>query len=177
MKSYEGGKKMRGVIIYSSKTGNTERLAGHLYEAFRERHDLVLCDIDSYRKYRGETFDFALIGGWIHRAMPDKKVLKFLERYTFPKIGLFVTMAAPPEGKHGQEVQRNLAKLLEGRNSLGYVAIPGPVDPKVMDVISRKGWRGKLIPEKARLTMVAIGMTAREATPEEYEAAVNAFSL
>ena len=134
---------MKGIIIYSSKTGNTKRLAEYLYHAFEGRHELTLCSIDDYKQYKKENFDFALVGGWVHRAMPDKKVQKLLKKAAFPKLGLFVTLAAPPESDHGQEVRENLKRLLEGQDSLGYALLPGPVDPKVMDVISRKRKRDR----------------------------------
>ncbi|MDO5696199.1 MAG: flavodoxin family protein [Eubacteriales bacterium] len=168
---------MRGMIVYSSKTGNTEKLARRLYEAYKDRHELTLCSVKEFKSKKDDAYDFILFGGWIDRAMPDKKILKAFKKTTVDKVGFFVTMGAEPVSEHGDDCKKNLLELMQGRDSLGYAILPGIVDPKLVAEMDGKGWKAKVIPERVRIKMVEAGKNSRMPTEEEYEAAIRAFDL
>lgn len=181
VKCYHGDRQeveaMKGIVIYSSKTGNTKRLAERLYDAYRERHDLELVSVDDFKGKGTADYDFALIGGYIDKSKPNKKILKLLEKHPFHRIGLFVTMAAPVDCEFAEGVKENLERILKDYDSMGYVILPGTVDPKLTDLISREDWKIKLLPRKIRLEMVEMAKNARPATEEEYQEAIRSFPL
>ncbi|EGS30238.1 flavodoxin family protein [Peptoniphilus sp. oral taxon 375 str. F0436] len=126
---------MKGLILYSSLTGNTKTMAQAIYTNFKKRGlDLDLQEIGHHRP--PEDYDYALIGAWIDKAKPNKAALKVIEATRQKNLGLFATLGAMPYSDHGVKVQKNLEELLKGKNSLGTYLCPGKVDPKLL-----KKWR------------------------------------
>lgn len=159
---------MKGFIAYSSKTGNTKRMAMHLYGALRESRDLVLLDLKDRPDL--SDYDYGLVGGWCDRAMPDKAVIKILDQAP-EKLGLFLTMGAMPDSEHGVQVKANLENLLKNHLSLGTYLCPGKVDEKLAARIDLLVF----VPKEAREQMKEASEKSREATTEELEGATRYF--
>lgn len=158
---------MNGIIIYSSKTGNTEKAARAIGEALQEVADITIASVKE--GYDPKDYDFALLGGWVDRAMPDSAIRHLLKHTTQECLGLFVTLGAMPDSDHGKEVMNNLETLLDGKTSLGTYLLPGLVDPKLIKKM--EGLPGKVVPPSIREKMIAAGKASREATDEERLAA------
>lgn len=164
---------MKGIIVYSSKTGNTKRMAEAIYEKIREFGEVEIELADVLEKKNIEGYDFALIGGWVDKALPDKAAIRLIQSTSQSKLGLFVTMGAMPDSEHGEQVEENLGKLLEGKQSLGTYKCPGLVDPKLTQKM--KGFTGKIVPAHIRDKMVKAGEESRYATAEELDQAAEYF--
>lgn len=167
---------MKGLIAYSSLTGNTKTLAEKLAVGLAELGDWTLVDIKKGASTQG--YDCVLAGGWIDRAWPDKVAKQWIQ--ALPKeipCGIFVTMGAEPSSEHGDRVRANLDSLLECfKVSLDKAILPGLVDPVLLERVRKMpaqalGENGESIREQ----MVAAGERSRVATEEEYEEAVAAF--
>ncbi|WP_108831875.1 flavodoxin family protein [Aedoeadaptatus coli] len=159
---------MKGFIAYSSKTGNTKRMAQYLYDALKENRDLVLLDLKDKPDLSG--YDYGLLGGWCDRALPDKAVMKALERAP-KKLGLFLTLGAMPDSEHGARAMEGLKKCLADheKESLGTYLCPGKVDEKLAARIDLLVF----VPKDAREQMKEASEKSREATEDELkEAAV-----
>lgn len=159
---------MKGFIAYSSKTGNTKRMAKYLYDALKENRDLTLLDLKDKPDLSG--YDYGLLGGWCDRALPDKAVMKALEGAP-KKLGLFLTMGAMPDSEHGKRAMEGLKKCLSDhkKESLGTYLCPGKVDEKLAARIDLLVF----VPKEAREQMKEASEKSREATEEELkEAAV-----
>lgn len=159
---------MKGFIAYSSKTGNTKRMAQYLYDALKENRDLTLLDLKDKPDLSG--YDYGLLGGWCDRALPDKAVMKALEGAP-KKLGLFLTMGAMPDSEHGERAMEGLKKCLSDhkKESLGTYLCPGKVDEKLAARIDLLVF----VPKDAREQMKEASEKSREATEEELkEAAV-----
>ena len=135
---------MKGLIIYSSKTGNTKRMAEKIYEVLKDEHQMTIKDIRDAPEV--EAFDFILLGAWIDRGTLEPKTLKFLKTIKNKKLGLFATLGAMPDSEHGRKVIKNLENLLIDRDSLGQYICPGLVDPKMIEKL--KGITGLVVPKK-----------------------------
>lgn len=159
---------MKGFIAYSSKTGNTKRMAQYLYDALKENRDLVFLDLKDKPDLSG--YDYGLLGGWCDRALPDKAVMKALERAP-KKLGLFLTLGAMPDSEHGARAMEGLKKCLADheKESLGTYLCPGKVDEKLAARIDLLVF----VPKDAREQMKEASEKSREATEDELkEAAV-----
>ncbi|WP_019124520.1 flavodoxin family protein [Peptoniphilus grossensis] len=163
---------MKGLIIYSSKTGNTKRMAEKIYEVLKKEYQMTIKDIRDAPEV--EKFDFILLGAWIDRGTLETKALKFLKTIKNKKIGLFATLGAMPDSEHGRKVIDNLIELLKDRKSLGQYICPGQVDPKMIEKL--RGITGLVVPKKIKEKMIETSLKSREATEEELEEAAKYFA-
>ena len=163
---------MKGLIIYSSKTGNTKRMAEKIYEVLKDEHQMTIKDIRDAPEV--EKFDFILLGAWIDRGSLEPKALKVLHSIKNKKIGLFATLGAMPDSEHGRKVIKNLEKLLIDRDSLGQYICPGLVDPKMIEKL--RGITGLVVPKKIKEKMIETSLASRKATEEELEEATKYFA-
>lgn len=163
---------MKGLIIYSSKTGNTKRMAEKIYEALKDKQQMTIKDIREAPEV--EQFDFILLGAWIDRGTLETKTLKFLKTIKNKKLGLFATLGAMPDSEHGRKVIKNLQDLLKDRDSLGQYICPGLVDPKMIEKL--KGITGLVVPKKIKEKMIETSLKSRKATEEELLEAANYFA-
>lgn len=162
---------MKGLIIYSSKTGNTKRMAEKIYEALKDKQQMTIKDIREAPEV--EQFDFILLGAWIDRGTLETKTLKFLKTIKNKKLGLFATLGAMPDSEHGRKVIKNLENLLIDRDSLGQYICPGLVDPRMIEKL--KGITGLVVPKKIKEKMIETSLKSRKATEEELKEAENYF--
>ena len=162
---------MKGLIIYSSKTGNTKRMAEKIYEALKDKQQMTIKDLREAPEV--EQFDFILLGAWIDRGTLETKTLKFLKTIKNKKLGLFATLGAMPDSEHGRKVIKNLQDLLKDRDSLGQYICPGLVDPKMIEKL--KGITGLVVPKKIKEKMIETSLKSRKATEEELKEAENYF--
>lgn len=72
--------KLKGLIAYSSKTGNTKKLAETIFRELQNQCQVTLLDLKEHKIIDAENYDFILLGGWVDKAKPDKAVLKILEK-------------------------------------------------------------------------------------------------
>lgn len=163
---------MKGIIIYSSKTGNTKRMAEKIYEALKDKYQMEIEDIKDSPD--AKDYDFVLLGGWIDRGTLEAKSLKYINQIKNKNIGLFATLGAMPDSEHGKKVLKNLKDLLKDRESLGQYICPGQVDPKMIEKL--KGIKGVIVPKKIKEKMITTSLKSREATEEELLKAANYFA-
>lgn len=162
---------MKGIIIYSSKTDNTKRMAEKIYEALKDEYEMTIKDIRDSPEI--ENYDFILLGGWVDRGTLEPQARKYLDKIKNKKLGLFATLGAMPDSDHGRKVIKNLEELLRGKESLGQYICPGLVDPKMIEKL--KGIKGMVVPNKIKEKMIDTSLKSRKATEEELEKASNYF--
>lgn len=123
---------MKLLIAYSSRTGNTKKVAEALYEAAPEGS--VLANMNDHPNPN----DFALIfaGYWVDRGVPDAKAKAFLRTLTKKKVVLFQTLGADPKSDHAYTVFANAGTYLsEGNQVVGVFATQGAVDPALVEMM------------------------------------------
>ena len=162
---------MKGIIIYSSKTDNTKRMAEKIYEALKDEYEMTIKDIRDSPEI--ENYDFILLGGWVDRGTLEPQARKYLDKIKNKKLGLFATLGAMPDSEHGRKVIKNLENLLIGKESLGQYICPGLVDPKMIEKL--KGIKGMVVPKKIKEKMIDTSLKSRVATEEELEEAAKYF--
>lgn len=145
-------------IVYSSRTGNTRRVAAHLAERFcipamsvqeavcrwgahaerrRERMAGPLGEEDTLPSACGLAMPktrLLVLGFWMWRGGPDGAMLGFMRRLQGRDVFVFGTMAAWPDSGHAQKALVRIRRILdEGGNSLaGHFFCQGGLDPAVL---------------------------------------------
>ncbi len=125
---------MKLLIVYSSRTGNTRRIAEAIFEILpesREIHPVAAAPLP-------DAFDFVGIGFWVNQGMADEASLQYMRRIHNQKVGLFGTLAAYPDSEHARECMQQVKNLLEenGNTVLGGFMCQGKVDPDAVEKVS-----------------------------------------
>lgn len=161
---------MKGIILYSSKTGNTKKMAEVIFESLKDLTNISISDIKDIKSVEKlKEFDFILLGAWINRANLEIQAIKFLKKIDNINIGLFATLGAEVDSEHGKKVIENLKKLLENKNSIGQYICQGLVDPKMIEKLN--GFMGLAMPKKLKNKMIETSKKSRRATEEELKMA------
>lgn len=121
---------MKILIVYSSRTGNTKKLAGGLYDILKDSYDIILKNIKDKPDF--ENYDIIIPAFWVDKGTADGLSKKFIKHLKDKKIIYIGTIGANPDSEHGQKVTENLPKLLHTSNThLGTFLANGLVDPKL----------------------------------------------
>lgn len=121
---------MKILITYSSRTGNTKKVAEAIHEEFKDCSELI--PIESVQTTSG--YDYVFIGFWADRGTADEKAAKFMATVEDQKCGIFATMGAYPYSVHAHEILVNASKLLSEKNKvMGAFICQGAVDPALLE--------------------------------------------
>lgn len=99
---------MKVLIAYSSRTGNTRRVAEALAKAAPEGS--LLARVEDTPPMDG--FDVIFAGYWLDRGGPDAKAKEFLHSLHGKRIVLFETMGADPRSEHAYTGFANAGTVL-----------------------------------------------------------------
>lgn len=120
---------MKILLTYSSKTGNTKKVADAIYEVMPKEtvYKSIDEDIDP------NEFDIVLLGFWVDKGLPDEKSLDFIKKLKGKKVGIFATLGAYPDSDHAKSSLEKTWELLEPENKvIGDFICQGAVDPKLI---------------------------------------------
>ena len=117
------------LIAYSSRTGNTKKVAEALCDAADGRAELVECG----KAADLGMFDLVFAGYWVDKGEPDKIARQFLRKLENKKIVLFQTLGAEPLSEHALGCFANAGKYIsESCSVLGGLSIRGAIDPNLI---------------------------------------------
>lgn len=121
---------MKALVVYSTLTGNTKKVAEAIAAALPE--GTVLADAKTAPDPAG--FDFIAMGFWVDKGLPNKEAGDYMKRITGKKVFTFFTLGASPDSKHAQTCADAAPKAYgEGCEVLGAVWCQGAIDPKLID--------------------------------------------
>lgn len=124
------------LIVYSSRTGNTKKVAEALYEFAPEGS--VLAKAEEMPSAAG--FDVVFAGYWVDRGGPDSQTVDFLKTIHHQKVVLFETLGADPASEHAVNGLANGAVYLsEGNRVIGTFSVQGAIDPNLVERMKNMG--------------------------------------
>lgn len=122
------------LIVYDSKTGNTEKVAKALAEGAGER--CVLTRVEDAPA--ADAFAVVVAGYWVDRGAPNVKMKKYLENLHGKKVVLFQTLGAEPTSDHATSVLVNAGVALNNDcKVLGTLSIRGAIDPALIEMMRK----------------------------------------
>ena len=104
---------MKLLIMYSSRPGNTRRLAEGI-ATYLPEFEVSLLPVEEADAL--PEADAYLVGYWADRGHADEKSQALIGRLAGKKVGLFGTLGAYPYGKHA----RHTCCHSEGQNSFSF---------------------------------------------------------
>jgi flavodoxin len=125
------------LIVYSSKTGNTRRVAEGIGQGFAGQGINVRIAPVEENPQAGND-EIILLGFWVDKGTADKKALQYLKSLTGQRIGLFGTLGAYPDSDHAKDCTRKVEAIAAKKNTcLGSFLCQGKIDPKLTELFKK----------------------------------------
>ncbi len=118
---------MKSLIIYSSKSGNTRKLA-EVACNFLPGEKIVKPAMDNPSQ---EGYDLVVIGFWLQGGKPDPNSTKVLEKAT-GKIFLLATHGAAADSEHAADAMGAARKMAGRADVVGEFNCQGEVSPEFL---------------------------------------------
>lgn len=124
------------LVVYSSGTGNTKKIAEAFYNALEENEGELYALKDLPKDISLDDYDVIATGYWLTRGAPDMTVQKFLGRLTGKNVVLFQTQGAVKGTEHSVTAfARAASRLGADCHVLGTFACQGKINP---DLLARR---------------------------------------
>ena len=144
---------MKTLVVYSSKTGNTKKVAEAVKSAMPEG-----CEIHPVENAPDPSdYDFVAMGFWVDKGLPDTMAQSYMKKIKGLNLGVFGTLGAWPDSGHARNCMEEALKMLESNNVLATFMCQGKVDPRLMEMMAKQNIESHaMTPErKARLEEAA----------------------
>jgi flavodoxin len=126
---------MKTMLVYSSRTGNTKKVAECIRAALPAEAEFYSVDqaLDS------GGCDLLILGFWVDKGRADNLMLNYFHKVRGRQVAFFFTLGDYPTGPHAAQVAADTRKLLEENNNrvLGYFPCQGKVDPDFLERLKR----------------------------------------
>ncbi len=125
---------MKALVVYSSQTGNTKKLAEALYETITcEKEIFPVADAPDPSGY-----DLVAVGFWFQAGKPDPKAAEYLAKVKDGKVFLFATHGAAAGSDHVKGALEHARGLIPQAEVIGSFTCQGEVNPKVLEKVKAK---------------------------------------
>ena len=127
---------MKYMVVYSSRTGNTKKVAEAIVSALPEGTPCVAAaeaptDLSSY--------DCVFAGFWVDKGTADEEAKKVLETLTAKKVAVFATLGANPASEHAHKCLVSATELVPAQTEVVDSFIcQGAVDPKLIEMMYKR---------------------------------------
>lgn len=121
---------MKAAVVYSTLTGNTEKVAKAVCAGLGEGAELY----DVKDAPDPAAYDLVAVGFWVDRGHPDQKSMDYMKKITGKKVFTFFTLGAKPASAHAFTCAYT-AKTYYGAGceEVGTWFCQGAIDPKLIE--------------------------------------------
>ena len=125
---------MKSIVVVSSLTGNTLKLASAVAYALNNNVEAVKVE----EKPDVSDYDLVAVGCWINRGTADDKAQEFIKTIKGKKVAIFATLGAYPDSDHAKKSLENIAALFESSNEVvGQYICQGSVSYKMVEMMTK----------------------------------------
>jgi hypothetical protein len=125
---------MKSLVVYSSKTGNTRKLAEAVYERIKGEKDISPIE----KAPAPDAYDLIVLGFWLKGGKPDSKSVEYLSKIGASRLFLLSTHGAAADSEHAFRAMRHAESLAPDAVILGSFQCQGEVDPGFLEKARRK---------------------------------------
>lgn len=119
---------MKIMVVYSSKTGNTQMIAQAIHQEIPGAELFSVEDAPS-----PEGFDLLVFGFWVDKGTADDAARDYLQGVGTTPTALFATLGAYPDSDHARESMERATALLSGAPLAGSFICQGAVDVRLQE--------------------------------------------
>ena len=121
-------------VIYSSKTGNTKKVATAIFKALPADSELYPVETAP----EPENFDLIFMGYWVDKGTADKQAKKYMQTITNSKVAIFATLGAYPDSDHAKKsMEEGAACLGENCEVVSTFICQGVIAPELIEWMSK----------------------------------------
>lgn len=121
---------MKIAVIYSSKTGNTKKIADAVLEGAGADAQLF----SAKDSFESENYDLIFIGYWVDKGSPNQEAAEFMATVSNKRVALFATLGAYPDSQHAKDsLEQGKTCLGENCKVANSFICQGAIDPKLLD--------------------------------------------
>lgn len=149
---------MKILVTYSSKTGNTKKLAEGIYNEIKSEEKVIKEIKEANEADFLEEFDIILVGYWVDKGGPNEEAKEFLQRLEGKRVGIFATLGFWPDSEHAWNSLVSGEQLVKDKNKvIGKYICQGKVDEKLLEMFKKmpEGNPHRPTPEKLKRYKVA----------------------
>ncbi|MCK5163303.1 MAG: flavodoxin family protein [Desulfobacula sp.] len=126
---------MKTLIVYSSQSENTKKLADTIYEGMEGETDIF--PVDEAPSSQG--YDLTAVGFWLMAGKPDPKTSEYLAKTgKGDRLFLFATHGAAAGSDHVKNATNHAISLTNEADIAGIFTCQGEVNPKVLEKVKQK---------------------------------------
>ncbi len=126
---------MKSLIVYSSQSNNTKKLADAIYESLDGEKDIFSVD----QAPLPQGYDMTFVGFWLMAGKPDPKASEYLEKMgKEDSLFLFGTHGAAAGSDHVKNAIDHALGLKNDAEIKGVFTCQGEVNPKVLEKVKQK---------------------------------------
>ncbi|MFV0617619.1 flavodoxin family protein [Megasphaera sp. WILCCON 0056] len=127
---------MRTLVLYSSRTGNTEKVARAIAGALPAG---TPCLPLSQAPADLAAYDLVFMGYWVDRGTANAEAKAVMTGLHNEHIALFATLGADPQSEHARMCLEHGMALLPDQDAIvGTFVCQGAVDPKVIEMMYKQ---------------------------------------
>ena len=125
---------MKTLIVYSSKSGNTRKLAEAVFNFLPGEN--VLKPVTERPDPAG--YDFVVIGFWLQAGKVDPASYEYLEKLTHSNVFLFASHGAGAGSAHAKNAMEGARKLVAASRLFGTFNCQGEVKAEFLAKVQKK---------------------------------------
>jgi flavodoxin len=125
---------MKSLVVYSSQTGNTRKLAEAVYEVLPGKKEIY--PIDGAPDPSG--YDFIAFGFWLLAGKPDPEALDYLPKIKGCAVFLFASHGAAVGSTHAQNAMEYAKNLLLEADFVGSYSCQGEIAAEIVEKAKSK---------------------------------------
>ena len=125
---------MKHLIVYSSKTGNTRKIAEAIHSVLPPGTEIYPVE----NAPDPDLYDFIAVGYWVDRGTANAEMAKYMPKIRSKKVGIFFTLGAYPHSNHARDSFETGSRLLgENCEIIAKFWCQGAIDPKLTSWMSK----------------------------------------
>ncbi len=125
---------MKSLVVYSSQSGHTKKLAEAVYESLPEEKEIT--PVEEAPDPKG--YDFVAVGFWFKAGNPDPKSTEYLKKVRGTKLFLFATHGAAVGSDHVKKALETAKSLAQGANIVGSFDCQGEVNANLLEKVKAR---------------------------------------
>jgi flavodoxin len=125
---------MKTLIVYSSKSGNTKRLAESVHDFLPGTNTLQKVE----EKPDPAGYDLVIVGFWLQAGKADPMASEYLGDLPPSKVFLFATHGAAVGSAHAEKGMQNAKDLIASCTIAGTFSCQGEVRPEFLAKVQKK---------------------------------------
>ncbi len=128
-------KELKSLVVYSSLTGNTKKVAEAVAEVLAPN-----CDIHKVEDNPDFTdYDLVAVGYWVDKGTADKKAADYLKSIKNSNVAVFATLGAEADSPHAVSSLQNGIDMVDSSNKVvGKFICQGKIDPKLLEFMKKQ---------------------------------------